>query len=259
MPQRIDTVRGTLVGFFTHYGLDVLGAIAIAIIGWLASRSASRLIRSLPSRTERIDDTLAPVLAKAARFVVLAMTLVAVLEKFGVDTSSVLAVFGAAGIGVGLALKDTLADVAAGIVLLVLRPFDVGDEVDVDATGGVVTSIGVFQTALTSADGVPIVLPNAKIRIAKVQNYTRAERRRVELAVSVPRAADVAPLLEALRAAAADDPRVLTEPPASAHLAELRDDSLGLIVRAWTRPEDHADVKLALTRRVRERLPSVEA
>jgi small conductance mechanosensitive channel len=236
------------------YGFQFLSALLIGLIGWLLSAWVSRGIHSISQHSRRIDRTLAPLLVKLARWSILGITLVAVLDKFGVETTSVIAFLGAAGLAIGLALKDTVSDVAAGVVLLVLRPFDVGDAVNVAGAGGVVDAIDLFQTTLISWDGVPVVLPNSKVRTAEIQNYSRAKRRRIDLIVGISYADDIQRAVDALEALARRDPRVLPEPEFMIKVNELSDSSVNLLLRVWTTGDEYWAVKFDMTRAIKDSL-----
>ncbi|AUX49134.1 hypothetical protein SOCE26_106790 [Sorangium cellulosum] len=253
MEQGIPTLS-TPIELLRSQGASVASALIIVVIGWIASVWTARSVRALGKKWTQIDLTLVPVLASLSRLVVLTVTAMAVLERFGVDTKSLFAVLGAAGLTIGLALKDTLSDVASGLVLLVLRPFDVGDAVEIDGTSGVVDAIDVFQTKLTSFDGVPITLPNSKVRSAKIQNFTRARRRRMDLTIGVSYNADIAHAIASLRDVLSNEPRVLSEPAPSVDVVELADQKVNLLVRAWTLPEDFFPARLELTRHLKDRL-----
>ncbi|WP_437278920.1 mechanosensitive ion channel family protein [Sorangium sp. So ce375] len=253
MEQGIPT-WGTPIELLKSHGSGVASALFIAIVGWMAAAWAARSVRSLGRKWTQIDATLVPLLASVSRLTILTVTAMAVLERFGVDTKSLFAVLGAAGLTIGLALKDTLSDVAAGLVLLVLRPFDVGDAIEVDGTSGIVDAIDVFQTKLTSFDGVPITLPNSKVRSAKIQNFTRAQRRRMDLTIGVSATADIAHAVATLRDVLSNEPRVLPEPAPSVDVVELADDKVNLLVRAWTLPPDFFPARLELTRHFKQRL-----
>lgn len=253
MEQGIAT-WGTPIELLKSHGPGVASALLIAIVGWMAAAWVARSVRSLGKTWAHSDATLVPLLASVSRLTLLTVTAMAVLERFGVDTKSLFAVLGAAGLTIGLALKDTLSDVAAGLVLLVLRPFDVGDAIDVDGTAGDVDAIDVFQTKLTSFDGVPITLPNSKVRSAKIQNFTRAQRRRMDLTIGVSATADITLAIATLRDVLSNEPRVLPEPAPSVDVIELAGEKVNLLVRAWTLPADFFPARLELTRHVKERL-----
>lgn len=250
MTPYLDEVKTIAAAMFTKYGFDILGALTILIVGWLLSFWASRAVKRLAERTQHLGPTLAPVLAAAARAGVLAAAGVAVLNKLGVDTTSLLAALGALGLGIGLALKDTLSDIASGIVILFLRPFEVGDDVDVNGLEGTITSVDIFETKLVGFDGVPALLPNKKVREGKIRNYSRAARRRIEITVGVAYGADVDQAIATIRNTLRDDERVLEEPSPIVNVSALADSSVNILVRFWLSPTDwipnHLDVRRKL-------------
>ncbi len=247
-------LRGELVRAVTTWGLKIVVALALAVLGWLVAAWAAGRVQRLAERSGRVDKTLISVIGKITRLAVLAFVLVAVLDNLGVDTASFLAFLGAAGLAVGLALKDTAADVAGGIVLLILRPFSVGDAVSIGTTGGVVDEIGIFQTTLTSFEGVPIVVPNSKVRTSEIQNFTRAGKRRIDLTIRVSYGADLERVRTVLTDLVRSEVRVLTEPPPLVDVTNLGESSVDVLVRVWTAPSVHFDTKLALARAVKQRL-----
>jgi len=241
----------TLRNFLTNYGIQVVGAFILASVGWFASVWAARAARRLAERSEAVGPTLAPVLSKTARFTVLAIVLTAVLNKLGVDTSSLLAALGAFGLAVGLALRDTISDIASGIVLLVLRPFEAGDEVDIDGTTGTVLAIDVFQTRLRSFEGFPIMLPNHKVRAARISNYTQSDHRRIELTVGITYDANLDEAIKLVQKVLKADERVHDEPAALVSSQELGDNVVKLIVRAWIGPEHWFSTRVDLLRKIK--------
>jgi small conductance mechanosensitive channel len=248
----------TLVRFVNEkgpaYALSILSALVIGTIGWVAARWVGGTVQSVSKKSGRIDPTLEPLLVKLARWSIIAITIVAVLDKFGIQTTSLLAFIGAAGLAIGLALKDTVSDLAAGVVLLVLRPFNVGDAVVIAGTGGVVKAIDLFETKLTSWDGVPIVLPNNSVRTAKIENFTRAGSRRIDLVVGIAYGDDIGKAVDALKGMLNLEPRVLAEPESMVAVTELGDSSVDLLVRMWVAPADFWGVKFDMTRAIKETL-----
>lgn len=158
----IDSIVTTLVTIVTTYGLRVIGAIVVVIVGWLLSRTAYGLIERLCNRSRHIDKTLVLFLANAARYAVLTFTFVTVLTTFGIATTSFVAVVGALGLAVGLALQGTLSHFAAGIMLIIFRPFHIGDTVETGGVTGVISIVNVFYTELEGENG-RIVVPNGKL------------------------------------------------------------------------------------------------
>jgi small conductance mechanosensitive channel len=247
----LDT-KDTVVELAMTWGLRVVAALVLAIVGWLLARWVARRVQRLAEG--RVDRTLVSVLAKIARFGVLAIVLVAVLGELGVDTASFLAFLGAAGLAIGLALKDTTSDIASGIVLLALRPFSVGDAVLIGSTGGVVDEIGIFQTTLVTFEGVPVVIPNSKVRSSEIQNYARSGRRRIELTISIAYGADVDRAIAVMHEVVKGDERILHDPAPLIDVADLADSSVDVLVRVWCVADQFFPTKLALGRRIKQGL-----
>ncbi len=246
--------KSTVIELLTTWGWRVVGAVAIAIIGWVIASWVGGRVRALALRSARVDRKLVSVLSKLARLSVLAIVLIAVLDNLGIDTASFLAFLGAAGLAVGLALKDTASDVAGGVVLLILRPFSVGDAVMIGSTGGTIDEIGIFQTSLTTFEGVPVVVPNSRVRTSEIQNFTRAEKRRFDLTIGVSYSADLDRVREVLRGAVTSDERVLDDPAPTIDVSNLGESSVDFLVRVWVPAAVFMDAKLALGRAIKQRL-----
>jgi small conductance mechanosensitive channel len=174
-----------VVTILTTYGLDVVGALVTLIIGWIIAGRIKALVHRALGRVPRFDPTLTSFFGSLARYVVIAVTIVAVLDQFGVETASLLAVLGAAGLAIGLALQGTLSNVAAGVMLLTFRPFKIGDYVEAAGLAGTVTSINLFITEMTTPDNVQIIAPNGQMWGAAVKNYSHHATRRVELVIGI--------------------------------------------------------------------------
>lgn len=237
---------------FEQHAITFGGALLILILGWLVASWAASIVRR--ATHERVSPTLVPLFAKLTRLGLLVVVVMAALDRVGVETTGLLAALGAAGLAVGLALKDTVADVAAGVVLLVLRPFDVGDAVDIGGTGGVVTAIDVLQTKLTSFEGVPIVLNNSAVRTSTIQNYSGAKTRRIDLEIGIGYADDIGKAKAAIEAVLEAEPRVLREPPSLVNVLTLEEHRVVLLTRCTTKAADFFTTKLDLTRAIKERL-----
>lgn len=236
-----------------EYAINFGAAFAILVIGWMLAGWLGGVVRQATTRSGRISPTLIPLFAKLTRLAILAVVILAALNKVGVETSGVFAMLGAAGLAVGLALKDTVSDVAAGIVLLVLRPFDVGDAVNIGATGGTVMAVDIFQTRLTSFDGVPIVVNNSAVRTAVIQNFSRAQQRRVELEVGIGYADDIAKAIAAIRETLAVDARVIKEAGTIVATKNLADGAVMIVARWTTRAADFEPSKFDAMRAIKER------
>ena len=216
------------------YSVDVLGAVVTLVVGWTLAGWARRGVLRATSRLTWMDQTLRPLLASLARYGVLVITVVAVLNQFGVETTSIIAVLGAAGLAVGLALQGTLSNVAAGLMILILRPFRVGDYIDAGGVAGTVVELGLFITELTTPDNRYISVPNSAVFGGIIINYSRHPRRRLDVPVGVAYGADLAIARRVLLDLAHADTRVHQDPPPQVLVIALADSSVNLTLRVWT-------------------------
>jgi small conductance mechanosensitive channel len=223
------------------------GAIAMLVAGWLVSGWSARQTRVRLEAAELLDATLRPLAARLVRVVLLVITFVAVLNRFGVETTSIVALIGAAGIAIGLALQGTLSNVAAGIVLVVLRPFRVGDAIEVGGQAtGVVREIGLFATELKQADGVYVLIPNSQVWGTVIRNFSRNELRRMEISFVVPHGSDTRRALELLGEVAQLRDATAADPAPTAFVGPIDHAGITLTVWAWTTPANFGDEQPAL-------------
>ena len=234
-------------------GLDLVAAIVILIIGSILAGWVAAIVRRAAERSGRLDRTVVTLLGRLARWAVLAFTVIAVLGRFGVQTTSLVALLGAAGLAVGLALQGALSNVAAGVLLLALRPFRVGDAVDIAGTAGVVDDMGLFATRLTSFDGVPQFVPNSSVWGKQISNYSQAGTRRNDLIVGIGYGDDIGAAMAALKDLVESESRALHDPAPLVAVESLGDSSVNLLLRYWTQAGDFYATKLDLTRAVKER------
>lgn len=242
-----------VVTILTTYGLDVVGALITLIVGWIIAGRVQSLLRRWLGRMPRFDPTLTAFFSSLARYLVIAVTIMAVLDQFGVQTASLLAVFGAAGLAIGLALQGTLSNVAAGVMLLIFRPFKVGDYIEAAGLGGTVSAINLFITELTTPDNVQITAPNGQLWGAAVRNYSHHATRRVDLLIGIAYEDDIDRAIAATHAVIEADSRSLADPEPLVVVGELGDSSVNLIVRVWVNSADYWDTKFALLKTIKER------
>jgi small conductance mechanosensitive channel len=242
-----------LVELISQWGLKVLGALALLLVGRVACGWLRRTTRRGLERTS-VDDALVPFISSIVYYLALTALLLAVLSLFGIQTTSLIAVLGAASLAVGLALQGTLSNFAAGTMLLLFRPFRIGDWVEVAGSAGSVREIGLFSTVLNTGDNVRITLPNASVYGNVIKNYSANETRRIDLLVGVSYGDDLAQATEAVRKVLADEPRVLEDPAPTVAVAELGDSSVNLVVRPWCATGDYWPLRFEITRRVKESL-----
>lgn len=232
--------------------VDVVAAVAILIAGWIVAGWVSGLVRRAGESSARFDRTLTSVFVRVVRWSILAFTVIAVLGRFGVQTASIIAVLGAAGLAVGLALQGALSNVAAGLMILGLRPFRLGDAVDIGGTVGSVEEIGLFSTRLKTFDGVVVHQPNATIIGTEIKNYSQADLRRIDLIVGIGYGDDVGKAIETAQGRLDAEERILAEPATLIAVDSLGDSSVNLLIRGWTQPADFFATKLDLTRAIKE-------
>ena len=254
--MNIDLIelRDQVTEILTTYGLEVLGAIAILVVGWILSGWAKAGTRRALNRVRWMDDTVRPIFAAVVGYLVLAITLIAVLNQFGVQTASIIAVLGAAGLAVGLALQGTLSNVAAGVMLLFLRPFKVGDYVEAGGAAGTVKEVGLFNTELSTPDNVYIVVPNSAIFSQDISNYSRYATRRLDIAVGVAYDADLTKAMDVLMTALEADGRALPDPAPQVMVMELGDSAITINLRFWVNAADLWACKWAMNKAVKEAL-----
>lgn len=235
------------------WGLRVIGALAVLIIGWIVAKTIRGSVRRTLQRS-KLDDTLVPFLSSMVYYLVLTFVVLAVLRLFGLETTSLIAVLGAAGLAVGLALQGTLSNFAAGIMLLIFRPFKVGDFVEAGGVSGSVQEIAIFSTTLHSPDNVRIVVPNSVIYGAIVKNYSANDTRRIDLVMGISYDDDIGKAIDTMQRVMNADERVMKDPAPVIAVSELADSSVNLVVRPWCKKEDYWGLRFDLTRRFKEDL-----
>jgi small conductance mechanosensitive channel len=253
MPETTQDLAAPLLELVSTWGLQVIGAIAVLLVGRIVCGILRRATRRGLEHSS-VDATLIPFLSSAVYYLALTVVVLAVLNLFGIQTASVIAVLGAAGLAVGLAMQGTLSNFASGVMLLVFRPFKVGDYVEAGGSAGSVQEIGVFSTVLHTPDNVKITVPNSAIYGATIKNYSANDTRRNDLVIGISYGDDIARALETVGKVLASDSRVLEEPEPVIAVSELADSSVNLVVRPWCRSSDYWALRFDLTRRLKEEL-----
>ena len=249
--QAIKAATATYFEAGLSYGLSLLTAIALIVAGLTLARWAHRAIRTKLGRIKGFDETMIPFVAQMARYAIYVITAILVLSEFGVQTASIIAVLGAAGLAIGLALQGTLQNVASGIMLLVLRPYRVGDYIEGGGAAGTVDEIGLFMTRMTTPQNIFIAVPNSKLFGDTIVNYSRNPHRRMELVVGISYDDDIDKALDVLKRVVSGHKRVLKRPAPQVFVKALGESSVDLEIRAWARRAEFWDVYRELTRRVK--------
>lgn len=240
-PAASDGIGSTLESLLQQlpeWGMKILGVIAVFIIGrWIASRIGKALQRTLERR--KFDLTLARFFGVLVRTLILVIVILACLSIFGIETTSVAAVIGAAAFAVGLALQGSLGNFAAGVMLVIFRPFKVGDYVQISSQEGTVDTVGLFTTTLDTLDNRRIIVPNSQIYTASIENLTHHERRRADVPVGVDYGADIDATRKILEGVIPNVAARIVDAPHQVYLCDLGGSSVDWQVRVWCKPSDY--------------------
>jgi len=253
MNNDIQSIWNSIVPLLTQYGLQIIGAIVILIVGWAISGWFGKKTRKMLEKSMKMDATLIPILANLVRYLGIIFTILMVLNNFGVQTASIIAVLGAAGLAVGLALQGSLSNVASGVMLLVFRPFKVGDVVEAGGVLAVIDEIGLFLTKLHTFDNINVYQPNSKIWGTEIRNYSQNETRRVDIPIGIGYGDDIDHALKVVKEVVEADARTLPDPAPMFAVSDLGDSSVNLMVRFWTKSGDFFNAKLDLTKELKQR------
>lgn len=253
MEEQFGEYSETLIPMAVDHGLSVLGAIIILIVGYIIANWAAKKVTKKASQAENLDDTLVPILGQVTRVLIIIITILAVLGQFGVETTSIVAVLGASALAVGLALQGTLSNVAAGVMLLMLRPFKVGDAVSIGGTMGVVDAIGLFTTEMHSFDNIGISMPNSKVWGTEIQNLNRFDTRRVDMEFGIGYGDNMDKAIQIIQEILDEDERVLKDPAPLIAVSNLGDSSVDIRVRPWTERSNVWPLRYDITKKVKER------
>jgi small conductance mechanosensitive channel len=254
MDEQVAQYLAVIQDLLVTWGLKVIGAIALLIIGRMIAGSVRKSLGRWMERSDT-DPTLSKFLTSLAYYLVLIVVVVAALGMVGIQMASVLTILATAGLAVGLALQGTLSNVASGVMLLIFRPFKVGDLIEAGGgPTGVVESIGLFSTSLNTPDNVHIVVPNSAIYGGTISNYTHHEVRRVDLVMGISYDDDISLAVKTIESVLEAEPRVLEDPGYQVAVSELADSSVNLVVRPWCAAGDYWGVYFDVTRALKEQL-----
>jgi len=233
--------------------MDIAGAFAVLIIGLLLAGIVSRWVERAMTRSSRFEPTVANFLSSVVKYALWALVLVTVLAQFGVETTSILAALGGMALAVGLALQGTLSNVASGVMILVQKPFKVGEAISAGAVTGTVQQIGLFTTELKQFDGLFVMVPNSELWNQAIVNFTRHATRRLELVVGIGYGDSMDQARRELLALAEADDRVLDDPAPVTFVNSLDDSSVGIGMRVWCKTPDYLGLSWDLTEAAKAR------
>ena len=251
-PQaKLQPIIDQLMAFGANYGLKIIGAIIILILGRIAAGIGRKIVTKVMVKANT-DTAVVSFVGSLVHILILTFAVLAALAKFGIQTASFVAVLGAAGFAVGFALQGSLANFAAGVLILVFRPFRTGDLIDVAGVFGTVKEIHLFTTTLATVDNVQIIVPNGKLYGDIIKIYSAIDTGRVDMVVGIGYTSSICLAFEIMSKLLGEDPRVLKDPATTIAVAELADSSVNFVVRPWCKKEDYWDLKFDFTRKVKE-------
>lgn len=249
-----DIDKAELLAFYTKFiapwSIKILIALVIFLIGQLVAKIIARVLGKVLSHT-KLDKILVEFIQSVVNALLLVFVIVAALDQLGVNTNSVIAVLGAAGLAIGLALQGSLQNFAAGFMLLIFRPFKGGDFVEAAGTAGVIEKIGIFSTTLHTGDNKEVIIPNSAIYSSNIVNYSKRPTRRIDMIFSIGYEDDIRTARDVIAGILKDEPRILPEPAPLIAVGELGASSVNLFVRPWVKTEDFWDVKFAITEKIK--------
>lgn len=232
------------------WGIRIVGALAILVIGnWLAKKIAAIFVRMMDRNN--VDVTLTKFLKNIVYYALLTAVVIAAAGQLGINTTSFLTVVGAAGLAIGLALKDSLANFSAGVMLILFRPFKVGDVVTVAGETGAVEEITIFNTVMNTPDNQRKIIPNGIITSGTITNITANDTRRIDMVFGIGYDDDIKKAEQLLNEIVRAESKVLNDPKPTVAVAELADSSVNFVVRPWVKTDDYWEVKFVLTENIK--------
>lgn len=242
----------TIMTYISLYGVRIVGALVIFIIGkWLAKLLTGVVKRLM--KNANVDETLLTFLGNLAYALLLTFVVLAALSQLGVNTTSFIAVLGAAGLAIGLALQGSLSNLGAGVLLIIFKPFKIGDFVDAGGAMGTVEALNIFTTQLKTPDNRVVIVPNSNITGGNITNFSAKDTRRVDLVFGVSYSDDLRKVKDELAGLVSADERILKDPAPVIAVSELADSSVNFIVRPWVKTADYWNVYFDLHERVKRR------
>lgn len=236
----------------TLYGLKVVAAIVVFIVGRWVAKGLAKLVKRL-MKHKKVDDTLVSFVAHLTYVALLIFVILAAIGQLGIQTTSFIAVIGAAGLAIGLALQGSLSNFAAGFLMIIFRPFKVGDYIEGAGTAGTVEKIEIFTTQLQTPDNKTVIIPNASLTAGNIVNWSTKPTRRVDLVMGIGYGDDIDKAKEIMADVLSKDARVLSDPAPTIGLVELADSSVNFVVRPWVNSADYWNVYFDLTETIKKR------
>ena len=234
------------------FGIRLIAAIAIFFIGRIVVRFVTKGIRKV-MESQEVDKILQSFVSNLVYWALMIFVVIAAINQVGVQTTSLIAIMGAAGLAIGLAMQGSLANFAAGVLIVMFRPYRVGDFVEAAGIAGSVLQVGILTTVLKTGDNKQIIVPNAQIMGSIITNYSANDTRRVDLVIGIGYDDDIDKARDTLQALVDADDRILKDPSCLIAVSELADSSVNFVVRPWVKSVDYSAIKFALTEAIKKR------
>ncbi len=248
----MEDVAMRLQDLIAFYGLKIIAALAILVIGRYVAIAARNVLRRV-MRKSNVEETLVSFVSNVAYAGLLAFVVIAALGQLGVHTASFVAVIGAAGLAIGLALQGSLANFAAGVLMIIFKPFKVGDYIEAGGVAGTVEEISIFTTELKTPDNKKVIVPNAKVTGDNIVNYSAKDQRRIDIVAGVSYGDDLDKVRKVLEQILGEDERILKDPAPTIGVLALADSSINFAVRPWVKTGDYWAVFFATQEKIKKR------
>jgi small conductance mechanosensitive channel len=246
----MEDIMNKLIEWGATFGIKLIAAIAILIIGNIIAKNIRKLILKLMDK-KKVDKTISSFISSLTFSAFWIFVILAALSQLGIQTTSFIAVIGAAGLAIGLALQGSLSNFASGFLIILFRPFKVGDYVKAGGVSGSISKISIFTTDFTTPDNKKIIVPNSQIMNGTITNYSAEKTRRVDLTFGVGYETDISKVKDILSNIITGHKHVLKDPEPFVRVGELADSSINFVVRVWTKTEDYWGVFFDLTEQVK--------
>ena len=248
----LSNILPRLQELLAFYGLKIVAAILIFVVGRWIARALKNVIKRMMTKGN-VDEILVSFVGNLTYIALFAFVIIAALNQLGIQTTSFIAIIGAAGLAIGLALQGSLANFAAGVLMIIFRPFQVGDYIEGAGVAGAVEKVQIFTTQLKTPDNKTIIIPNAKIMGDNITNYSAKDTRRVDMVIGVGYGDDLKKVREILEDILAKDDRILKDPAPTIGVLELGDNSVNFAVRPWVKRDDYWGAYFDVTETVKRR------
>ncbi len=247
----MENLAANIWNLLTIYGLKVIAAIVVFIVGRWIAKGLAKFAENM-TKKRRVDTTIVSFVANMTYIILLVFVVLAALGQLGIQTTSFIAVIGAAGLAIGLALQGSLANFASGFLMIIFRPFKIGDYIEGAGTAGTVEAIQIFATQLQTPDNKTVIIPNAKLTTGNITNWSAKETRRVDLVIGIGYGDDIDKAKKIMADILANDERILKDPAPNIAVVELADSSVNFVVRPWVKSEHYWDVYFDTTENIKK-------